>query len=197
MDRHPTNLEVEIKLWIPRTLREIRRAIRELRFERAKRRVLEHNTLFDTADLKLRREGEIIRVRRVGKLGIFTYKGRSIAGPHKSREELECEVGDPDRLQLILARLGYYPVFRYEKFREEFERPGRHGTITVDETPIGNFLELEGAPKWIDMTARQLGFSSADYIARSYGNLYLAWCREHGLAAADMVFDATESTGKC
>jgi adenylate cyclase, class 2 len=91
-------------------------------------------------------------------------------------------------MELILARLGHHPVFRYEKFREEYERPGQHGTITLDETPIGSFLELEGAPKWIDRTARQLGFSRADYITRSYGNLYLAYCREHGIIPSDMTF---------
>lgn len=196
MDRHTNNLEVEVKLRIPGTLGEIRRIIKERGFERSKRRVFEQNTLFDTPDLKLRRRREVIRVRRVGSLGILTYKGVSILSRHKSREELETQVGDPDRLQLILARLGYYPVFRYEKFREEFERPGREGIITVDETPIGNFLELEGAPEWIDITARQLGFSAADYITRSYASLYLAWCEEHGLAPADMIFDIRASEAR-
>jgi adenylate cyclase, class 2 len=186
-----TSLEIEIKLWIPTTLPQIRRAIKMLKFERTKRRILEQNIIFDTPGLSLRRKGEIIRVRRVGKRSILTYKGPPKGGRHKSREELECDVDDPDRMQQILERLGYHPVFRYEKFREEYERPGQHGTITVDETPIGNFLELEGAPKWIDKTARQLGFSRADYITRSYGNLYLAWCQEHGIAPSDMVFQTS------
>jgi adenylate cyclase class 2 len=47
-----------------------------------------------------------------------------------------------------------------------------------DETPIGNFVEIEGTPRWIDHTARLLDFSSNDYIKRSYGYLYLADCRE-------------------
>lgn len=183
-----TNLEIEIKLWIGTTLPDIRRAIRKLGFKRKKRRMLEQNIIFDTPALSLRGKGQIIRMRRAGKLAILTYKGRSKAGRYKSREELECELGNPDRMQLILARLGYYPVFHYEKFREEFERSGEPGIITVDETPIGNFLELEGSPKWIDKTAHQLGFSTTDYITRSYGNLYLAWCTEHGIAPADMVF---------
>jgi adenylate cyclase, class 2 len=188
LERATTNREIEIKLWIPTTLPEIRRRIKTLKFERTKRRTYEHNTIFDTIGLSLRLKGEMIRLRRVGKRSILTYKGPSKPGRHKSREELECEVDDPDRMQEIFARLGYFPVFRYEKYREEYERPGQHGTITVDHTPIGNFLELEGAPKWIDKTARQLGFSRADYITRSYGNLYLAWCHEHGIPPSDMVF---------
>ena len=56
------------------------------------------------------------------------------------------------------------------------------------ETPIGNFLEIEGRPRWIDRTARVLGFSTTDYITRSYGYLYLAYCRERRLPAKDMLF---------
>jgi hypothetical protein len=58
----------------------------------------------------------------------------------------------------------------------------------LDETPIGNFLELEGSPRWIDRTARLLGFSSSDYINRSYGYLYLAFCRERRIRPKDMLF---------
>lgn len=188
MGRSNTNLEIEIKAWIRTSLPEIQRAIQKLKLERKKRRMLELNIIFDTPSLHLRRKDEIIRIRRVGKLSILTYKGPSKAARYKFREELECELDDADRMQLILARLGYYPVFRYEKFREEFHRPGQPGTITIDETPIGNFLELEGSPKWIDKTAKQLGFSPADYITQSYGSLYLTWCREHGIAPSDMLF---------
>jgi len=60
--------------------------------------------------------------------------------------------------------------------------------VLLDETPIGNFLELEGSPRWIDRTARRLGFSPKDYINRSYGYLYLAWCRERRIRPKDMVF---------
>ncbi len=183
-------LEVEIKLWIASGLPGLRKSIRALKFGIAKRRLFEQNVLFDSADLKLRSNGEMIRVRRAGHVGIFTFKGSSIPGPHKSREELEVEFTDPDTLELILARLGLLPVFRYEKFREEYSRKSQPGSITLDETPIGNFLELEGRPGWIDKTARELGFSRADYITRSYGSLYLAYCREHGLPPADMTFSS-------
>lgn len=188
-------LEVEIKLWTSASLPEMRKRIKALGFKLVKRRIFEQNVVFDAADMKLRRSGLMIRLRRAGKIGTLTFKGPSQPGRHKTREELETEVDDPDTMQLILARLGYHPVFRYEKFREEYERRGEHGAITLDETPIGNFLELEGAAKWIDRTARELGFSRADYITRSYGNLYLAYCREHGLNPSDMIFDLRLNPG--
>jgi adenylate cyclase, class 2 len=60
---------------------------------------------------------------------------------------------------------------------------------TVDETPIGVFLELEGLPRWVDRIARVLGFSAADYITLSYGRLYIEACAARGIAPTNMVFD--------
>jgi len=91
-------------------------------------------------------------------------------------------------MSAILERLRYRPVFRYEKYRTEFREPRRAGTIVLDETPIGVYLELEGTPAWIDRTARRLGFAHEDYITASYGRLYVEWCRQHRCKPADMVF---------
>ena len=65
---------------------------------------------------------------------------------------------------------------------------GLGSVVMLDQTPIGDFLELEGAPRWIDRTARTLGFSSADYITASYGRLYLDYCVENGVEPGNMVF---------
>jgi len=47
-------------------------------------------------------------------------------------------------MDLILRALGYAPSFRYEKFRAEWT-DGK-GQVVVDETPIGDFCEIEGSP---------------------------------------------------
>ena len=60
---------------------------------------------------------------------------------------------------------------------------------TLDETPVGLYLELEGQPRWIDRTARQMGFKEEDYITRSYARLYLDWCQKNRVQPANMVFD--------
>jgi len=62
------------------------------------------------------------------------------------------------------------------------------GTITFDETPIGEFLELEGPAEWIDRTARELDFSPRDYVVSSYGKLYSDYCAQRGVQPKDMVF---------
>jgi adenylate cyclase class 2 len=91
-------------------------------------------------------------------------------------------------MRAILERLGFKAAFRYEKYRAEYT-DGK-GVATVDETPIGLYLELEGAPSWIDRTARALGFRRADYITASYYGLYREYCERRGEAVGDMVFEA-------
>lgn len=181
------NREIEIKLRVDGPVGDIHQCLKSIGFAISKPRVFESNTLFDTADLRLRAASELIRLRRVGTECILTYKGRPEPGKYKSREEIETGVSEESKMALILARLGFGPVFRYEKFRTEYQS-GQQGTITVDETPIGLYLELEGEPGWIDRIAGELGFSEQQYITKSYGALYLDYCRERGITAANMVF---------
>ncbi|HEX3746119.1 MAG TPA: class IV adenylate cyclase [Bryobacteraceae bacterium] len=157
-------------------------------FRVARRRVFERNVVFDTRELTLRGESKLLRVRHAGRLVTVTYKGKPAAGKHKSREELEVAVSGERPMTAIFERLGYRPVFRYEKYRTEY-RPARGGGLaTVDETPVGTYLELEGSPAWIDRTAARMGFGEHDYITASYARVYLDWCQREGVAPGDMVF---------
>ena len=182
-------VEIEIKLRLPDELAGIRKKLREAGFRIEKRRVFESNTLFDNRKRMLRKHGKLLRVRSVDHHGLLTFKGPSEPGRrYKKRWELETDLRDTGAAEAILAQIGFHPVFRYEKFRTEFQAPSRGGKVLLDETPIGNFLELEGDPRWIDRTARILGFSHADYINRSYGYLYLAHCRERRIRPEHMTF---------
>ncbi len=179
--------ETEIKLAVP-DANTARRLLNGAGFRVSKRRVFEDNTVFDTPELALRKHGLLLRIRNAGGRATVTYKGTPTLSKHKSREELEVEISERAALSAIFERLGFHPVFRYEKYRTEYRQPGRRGSATVDETPIGVFLELEGAPSWIDRAARRLGFPEAAYITASYGRLYLDWCRERGIEPSNMVF---------
>jgi adenylate cyclase class 2 len=182
---HSTH-ETEIKLRVPDT-KTARRLLRIGGFRVHKRRIFESNSLFDTPAQTLRRKASLLRVRVAGGVKL-TYKGPPAPSKHKSREELETEVSDAAILATILERMGFGRMFRYEKYRTEFKQRTGNGVATLDETPIGLFLELEGAPSWIDRTARRLGFQESDYITASYGHLYLDWCKQRGIKPADMVF---------
>jgi adenylate cyclase class 2 len=142
-----------------------------------------------------------LRLRRYGSQWLLTYKGTPDPDDtYKSRVELEMKVEEPRVLQMIFSRIGLRPAFRYQKYRIQYiEAPGRKneraiGEISLDQTPVGNFLELEGARSWIDRVARRLGFSRADYIIDSYGALHLEDCQKRGVPAGDMVFQSKRSS---
>jgi adenylate cyclase class 2 len=179
--------EVEVKIPVSGTDR-IPDRLRAAGFLISEPRIFEANTLYDTADQALRRKQQILRLRQVGPRVILTWKGPGDSGPHKSREERETGIDSFADIHAILERLGYSSTFRYEKFRTEFRRESDAGVVTLDETPIGTFMELEGPGDWIDQTAQFLGFSKADYILESYGSLYLAHCARQGLQPGNMVF---------
>ena len=119
---------------------------------------------------------------------MVTYKGPPQGGNHKSREEIETAVADGPAFARILAALGYQPSFAYEKFRTTYKVLGEEGIATVDETPIGDFLELEGPGYWIDETAVKLGFGPADYITSSYAALYEQYRQKGEAVPDDMKF---------
>ena len=179
--------EIEIKLRVgaPRTAG---RLLRAAGFHVSRRRVFEDNLILDTPELALRNRGGLLRVRTAGGASTLTYKGPATAGPYKSREELEIEISGAGTALSIFEKLGYRPVFRYQKHRAEYTQRDARGVVTLDETPIGCFLEIEGAPRWIDRTARKLGFRESDYIKESYGALYFQFCAERGLKPGNMVF---------
>ena len=180
-------VETEIKLAVP-NVRTARKLLRVAGFTISRRRVFESNVVFDTARLTLRRASTLLRVRQAGGLTTVTYKGKPALARYKTREELELAVTAAPTMGAIFERLGFRPVFRYDKYRTEYRQSRGAGVATLDETPVGIYLELEGAPAWIDRMARHMGFAERDYITASYARLYLEWCAEKGVKPSNMVF---------
>ena len=59
----------------------------------------------------------------------------------------------------------------------------------IDETPIGNFAELEGEPEWIDHVAVELGVPHSEYMTLSYGRLFEQWRAENRSTAEHLTFE--------
>lgn len=166
-------------------------------FEVQTPRSFESNILYDTPDRRLRARTEILRLRRYAGRTVLTHKRLPDAGPaedaHKHRIETETEVADGEALAEVFRSLGLVPAFRYEKWRTEWRRDEGH--CVVDETPIGNFAELEGDPEWIDRMAGNLDVSSSQYLTLSYGRLFDMWRAEHNSPAQDLTFEAIGRVG--
>lgn len=177
-------------------------------------RTFESNTLYDTPNRDLRVRKQLLRLRQYGNLWTITHKrqpdaqaqadplsldieAKDIDAKYKVRIETETRVEDGEAAAEIFAHLGYTPVFRYEKYRTEWsqmplfaaERPdGAIGHLVVDETPIGNYAELEGPTAWIDSMLELLGIDSALCLTDSYGRLFQAWKERTGSDVEHLTF---------
>src|SRR5262249_39081562 len=131
---------------------------------------------------------ELLRLRQYGNKWILTHKAKGKIGRHKSRVETETELQDGHKMEAILRSLGFSPSFRYEKFRAEWSDGKGH--VVVDETPIGNLAEIEGPPRWIDQTAKELGVRRDQYVTSNYAGLFFEWKKRTRSSAKEMTFKA-------
>jgi adenylate cyclase, class 2 len=152
------------------------------------------NTLYDLPGQKLRKRGELLRLRKYGENWVLTHKSKGTAGRHKVRVETETKVSDGKKMDAILRGLGFVPTFCYEKYRAEWSDGKGH--VVIDETPIGNFGEIEGRSRWIDQTAKLLALKREDYITDTYAGLFFAWKRRTRSPAVEMTFRAIQGSGK-
>jgi adenylate cyclase class 2 len=198
--------ETEIKLRWNKSAGEAAALVEGKGYRALGPRHLEVDQLFDRssgdAPGELQSARKILRLRRSQSTAdntskaTVTYKGSPQEGRYKIREEIEFDASSGEAVELVLARLGYRATFRYEKYRRKFKRETEPGLITLDETPIGVFMELEGPVAWIDSTAANLDFAPADYVTDSYAALYRQYCLAHSKAPGNMIFsEITEKSG--
>ncbi len=156
-------------------------------------RTLERNALFDTPDRHLLHERQILRMRQYGGAWIVTHKrppaGNDDSAPYKERLETETSVEDGEAMGAIFVELGYTPLFRYEKYRTELSDTQGEGHLVIDETPIGNFAELEGPRDWIDGALARLDIDRDWCFTHSYGRMFLDWKTRNDSPANNMTFE--------
>lgn len=180
--------EIELKFSVTDG-RALQSAIDRLGFTLVTERTFESNVLYDTADRQLRARRQILRLRHYGERCTVTHKRQADGDEdprYKTRIESESIVEDGDALAEIFIQLGYGPVFRYEKFRTEWEM--EEGHLVLDETPIGVWAELEGPPAWIDLMLQKLNVAPELRTTESYGKLFLRWKEETGSPAENLTF---------
>jgi adenylate cyclase class 2 len=182
-----SNKEIEIKFRIA-SLSSLTRKLKAAGFRLITPSTHEMNTLYDLPGEKLRKKGELLRLRKYGDRWVLTHKAKGKTERHKTRVETETAITDGERMDAILRALGFRSSFRYEKYRAEWS-DGR-GHVVLDKTPIGTFGEIEGPSRWIDKTAGRLGISSSDYITLTYAGLFFDWKHKTRSPAQEMTFSA-------
>jgi adenylate cyclase, class 2 len=150
-------------------------------------RHFEDNMLFDFPDRRLSFSQCLLRVRLTEKLSYLTFKGPARQdGIFKTREELEAGLDNGPAVIQVLNRIGMHVCFQYQKYRQEFELDGVH--VAIDETPIGNYVELEGAEEGIRNLALKVGIAESQFLRSSYYSLYVEHCQAKGETPKFMIF---------
>ena len=180
-----SNRENEIKLAFPSpetaVLRLLDAGAREVHA-----RAFEDNTLFDLTGRPLTASGRLLRLREFGGAAVLTFKA-PVVGEHRHKVKLEHETGvaDPEALRAMLLGLGFEVVYRYQKYRAIYTLEGV--VASLDETPLGTFIELEGAPDDVDEAAAALGARPADFIRATYRELQEIDAAAKSVAAGDTL----------
>jgi len=159
-----TEIEVKIKISDPKSLQK---KIITQGAQLLSPRHLEENIFYDFPSQDLHKKRNALRLRRIHKKGYLTFKGP----PQKSRkfkirEEYETEIKNVKQLQKILKNLGLNPVFQYKKHRTILKK--KNLVVCIDETDIGNYIELEGEQNEIVKFSKGMGFSKNDFIKLDY-----------------------------
>jgi len=153
----------------------------------------EVNDLYDypseDASRSLFASGRTLCLRTAAGKAIVTYKGKArFQNGVKTREEREVEVSSGGEAHGILEGLGLSRRFRYEKRREEWSF--EECTVALDQTPIGDFVEVEGDPASIRRVFVCLGLDFGEAIPYSYAELYQRRRKEEPTLPPDMVWGA-------
>ena len=174
------SIEIEKKYRLTKRQRvEVLRRLPQIGAKR-KGEEFEVNTLYASETLDLGRS--ILRLRRIGKRGILTYKERlPTRSDIKQQRENETRVDNPDALELILAALGFTPALVYEKRRETW-RLGKV-EIVMDELPFGLFMEIEGTEPGIREVESKLAIKRLRSESATYPQLSL----KHGIDSDGVI----------
>ncbi len=150
----------------------------------------EVNILYTGAALDVTRS--VLRLRRIGKRGVLTFKESLPARLDiKHRREEETRVDDPDAMELILEALGFFPALVYEKRRVTWRLGSTE--IVIDELPFGLFMEIEGLEKDIREVETKLAIKRLRTEVLSYPRLVLVHgARNGGVIESRFLSTTTE-----
>lgn len=159
-------IEIEVKLRVS-SLKETRQKLLEMGCRVDRDWYRELNALYDFADGRLTRSQQALRLRQAGRKAFLTFKGQPLKSrSFKVRQEYESEIKNFRHFKKILQKLGLRPVFEYRKKRMLLRKD--RVKICLDETEVGNFIELEGKRSDIVKLAARLGYSRKDFIKLDY-----------------------------
>lgn len=161
--------EIEVKFLL-KDREALMQKIAALQLPCSQERIHEFNLRYDLPDGSLVAQNQVLRLRKDTQARL-TFKGPGVMEEDVLlRKEIEVVVSDFEATQRLLEALGYQVVMMYEKFRANYLLGSL--VMSVDETPLGLFVELEGeSPAQVRHAAKTLGFDWEARINLSYSAL--------------------------
>lgn len=162
----PIEIEKKYRLTKPQRTRLLRR-LREIKAKPLGEQ-FEENSLYRGGALDAGQRA--LRIRRIGKSAILTFKERfPSASSVKHQLEEETEVADAGALDAILNALDFEVALVYEKRRARW-KVGR-AEVVIDELPFGLYLEIEAGEAEIGRVEALLGAESLKVEVDTYPGL--------------------------
>lgn len=162
--------EIEVKLPV-KDFKEVKGLLKKLKAKKKSRENLERNILFDHKSLKLKERDWVLRLRKFGKKNILTLKTKTKGKKgFKVREEINLYFDDFEKMKEVFQKMGFFEAFYYEKYREEYVLKGLN--ISLDRTPVGNYVEIEGDYKKIEDFLKKIGAKIEETLSLSYYKLF-------------------------
>lgn len=179
--------EIEVKFLL-KDYSALMQKISDLQLACSQERIHEFNLRYDLPDGSLVAKKQVLRLRKDTQARL-TFKGPGIMEQDVlTRKEIEVEVSDFDATNRLLEALGYQVIMMYEKFRANYLMDKL--VLSVDETPLGLFIELEGeSPAQVRRAADALGVDWDARINLSYSALLNIFNQSTGHAFRDLSFE--------
>lgn len=180
--------EIEVKLLL-KDYSALMQKISALHLPCSQERIHEFNLRYDLPDGSLVAQKQVLRLRKDTQARL-TFKGPGVMEEDVlTRKEIEVVVSDFDATNRLLQALGYKVVMMYEKFRANYLMDNL--VLSVDETPLGLFIELEGeSPAQVRKAADALGLDWEARINLSYSALLNIFNQSSGHTFRDLSYAA-------
>lgn len=179
--------ELEVKFYVA-NFESLRLRLLELGAQEVQARTHEMNLRFDTPEGELTHKMQVLRLRQ-DTAARMTYKGPSESKDGvRVRQEIEFTVSDFHAARRLLGELGFFVAMIYEKYRQVYDLDGV--SVTLDEMPYGDFLEIEGPDtESIRGVNNLLGLDWDARIMESYVVLFNRINKELDLGFRDLIFE--------
>ncbi|MBW1846825.1 MAG: class IV adenylate cyclase [Deltaproteobacteria bacterium] len=180
------NIEIEVKFYLD-DIKPIQNYLVDLGAVH-KGRFFESNIRFEDKNNKLLKNQSLLRLRKDAKTTL-TYKSKPPFenNEFKIHQELEVEVNDFEKMNLILESLGFHQEQIYEKWRETFII--QKTIVCIDQMPFGDFLEIEGEMKDIKDLADTMALDWEKRILLNYIELFDIIKQNLNLSFNDITFN--------